>query len=93
MGLRGKCALITGSPGGLGRIVAEHLRSFGRDETVYAPFGAISNRAVTEYLAVLDIAALGGRNAGRAEVRLAFRSAGSLDNRPPERPCSGALTR
>jgi len=29
MGLRGKCALITGSTGGLGRIVAEHFASEG----------------------------------------------------------------
>ena len=40
-----------------------------------------SNRAVTEYLAVLDDAAFGGATRGRAEVHLAHRSGGALDRR------------
>jgi hypothetical protein len=40
--------------------------------------GPTSSRAVAEYLSVLDDAAFGGGDAGRAEVDLADRSSGPL---------------
>jgi 3-hydroxybutyrate dehydrogenase len=64
MGLRGKCALITGSTGGLGRIVAEHFASEGCNVVLN---GVVSESDMT--VAVADLEKTHGIKARYAATR------------------------